>query len=195
MTLRTNLATRPFYNEGTVRVLLLLGALIVAGVTALNVYELVSLTRRDRGLAAEAARAETAARDLRREAASLKTGIDARHVADIAAAAHEANIVIDQRAFSWTALFNQLEAALPGEARLTAVTPSVDDQGQLTVSVTVLSRSVDAIDKFLDALEKSGTFTGLLSQQEAETNDGFLKATVKGRYLPPVAAPAAEATP
>jgi Tfp pilus assembly protein PilN len=191
VSLRTNLATRPFYNEGAVRGLLLLGALVVAVITALNVYELASLTRRDRELAGEAARAESAAQALQRDATKLRTGFDATHVSDTAAAAHEANVVIDQRAFSWTALFNRLEAALPPSARVTAVAPSVDDEGRLTVTVTVLARDVQAIDSFLDALEKTGAFAGLLSQQEAETKDGLVKATVRGAYRPPVdAAPA-----
>lgn len=190
MTLGTNLATRPFYNERAVRALLALAGLAVVGMTAFNAVELLSLTRRDRGLAAKAAAAEARTREFGGEVARLRTGIDARHVADIAAAAHEANLVIDQRAFSWTTVFNQLEAALPPTARVTAVTPDVDDDGRLTVTVVLLSRNVETIDRFLDGLEKTGSFSNLLSQQETETNEGLVKATVKGRYEPVRAAPA-----
>ncbi len=187
MSLRTNLATRPFYNESAVRALVALAALVVVVMTAFNAYELVSLTRRDRELAAQAEAAEARARALRVDAGRLRTGIDAKHVADIAAAAHEANLVIDQRAFSWTVLFNQLEASLPPTARVTSVSPEVDEDGGLAVSVAVLSRNVDAIDHFLDALEKTGSFSNLLAQQESETKEGLVKVTVHGRYEPPAA--------
>ena len=187
MTLRTNLATRPFYNERAVRLLVGLAAVVVVGISALNAWELASLTAKDRSLAAQASAAESRARELRVESGRLRTGIDAKHVADIAAAAHEANLVIDQRAFSWTVLFNQLEDALPSSARVTAVSPEVDDDGRLTVSVGVLSRDVGTVDRFLDALEKTGSFSNLLAQQESETKEGLVKVTVRGRYSPPAA--------
>jgi Tfp pilus assembly protein PilN len=190
MSLRTNLATRPFYNERAVRAIVALAALVVVGMTVFNLSRLVSLTARDRELGAQASAAEARARDLGQQVARLRTGIDARHVDDIAAAAHEANLVIDQRAFSWTDLLNRLEASLPPTARVTAIKPSVDDEGRLTVTVTVLARSVDAIDRFLEALERTGWFSNLLSQQESGTKEGLIKATVEGGYRPPPAVPA-----
>ena len=40
-------------------------------------------------------------------------------------AAQEANALIDQRTFSWTELFNQIEATLPPDVMLTSVRPAV----------------------------------------------------------------------
>lgn len=186
MSARANLATRPFYNERLVRLVLALAALVVLAATVFNISRLVALTSRERALGAQASAAEARTAEMRREASRLRTGIDAAHVAQIAAATHEVNLAIDQRAFSWTALFNQLEAALPADARLTAVKPDVDDQGRLSVTATVVGRSVGAVDRFLDGLEKSGAFHDLLSLQDRETKEGGVEATIKGRYEPPV---------
>ncbi len=188
MSARANLATRPFYNERLVTVILAVVALAVLAATAFNVTRLLSLTSRDRAFGAQASAAEARTAEMRRDASRLRTGIDAAHVAQIAAATHEVNLAIDQRAFSWTALFNQLEAALPADARLTAVKPDVDEQGRLSVTAIVVGRSVGAIDRFLDALEKTGAFHDLLSVQDRETKDGGVEATIKGRYEPLVAA-------
>jgi Tfp pilus assembly protein PilN len=185
MSLGTNLATRPFYNERTVRMLLAISALVLLGLTAFTVTRLASLTGRERALGAEMTTAEAKTRELRRDVARLRSGIDAKHVADISAATHEANLAIDQRAFSWTELFNRLEAALPPNVRLSAVRPVVDDEGRLTVKLTVLGRDVESVDRYLDALEKTGAFHDLLSRREREENkDGLIEAEVEGRYAP-----------
>jgi hypothetical protein len=185
MSLNTNLATRPFYNERAVQALLALAALLVAAVTVFNVAQLYSLTSRDRTLVAAADSAEERTRAMRRDVARTRTGIDAAHVAAVAAAAHEANVAIDQRVFSWTDLFNRLEAALPGNVRLASVKPVIDDQGRLTVTIGVVAKSVSGIDVFLDALEKTDAFRGLLSRQEHETKEGLIEATIEGFYQPP----------
>jgi Tfp pilus assembly protein PilN len=188
MSLGTNLATRPFYNERAVRMLLLVSAVILLGVTAFTVTRLATLTRRDRALGAQTTAAESKTRELKRDVARLRSGIDARHVADISAATHEANLAIDQRAFSWTELFNRLEAALPPNVRLSAVRPVVDEEGRLTVKLTVLGRDVEGVDHYLDALEKTGAFRDLLSRKEREDNkEGLIQADIEGRYTPQVA--------
>ena len=46
MSLRTNLATRPFYNERAVQGAIVVAALLVCTATIVNVWQLGSLTRR-----------------------------------------------------------------------------------------------------------------------------------------------------
>ena len=58
MSLRTNLATRPFYNERAVQVLLVIAAIAVAAITVFNVRQLYALTSKDRALVAAADAAE-----------------------------------------------------------------------------------------------------------------------------------------
>jgi hypothetical protein len=178
MSLRTNLATRPFYNERAVQVLLVVAAVAVAAITVFNARQLYALTSKDRALVAAADTAEDKTRGLNRDIARTRTGIDAAHVADVSAAAHEANVAIGQRVFSWTDLFNRLEAALPGNVRL------VDTVGDV-------SRNLTGIEGFLDALEKTGAFQGLLSRQEHESKEGFVEASVEGIYDPSNAGSAA----
>ena len=64
--LRTNLATRPFYNERAVRFVLGVVALIVLGVTAFNALELLRLTDSQRTLGAHAVVNATPTRTPRR---------------------------------------------------------------------------------------------------------------------------------
>jgi hypothetical protein len=185
MTLRTNLATRPFYNERAVQAVLGLAAALIVVVTLFNMTRVWSLSGRDRRLVAEAGAAEARAQALRADVTRVRSSVDAGHIADIAAQAHEANQAIDRRAFSWTELFNQLEIALPPDVRIAGVVPHTDKNGRLIVLLEVRSRSVEAISQFFDGLEESGAFRNLLSKQEREAPENTIAATLEGIYTPP----------
>ena len=62
--LRTNLATRPFYNEGAVRLVLLGLGLVVVAATLFNVARVIQLSRRDTQLVTQASRDEARATEL-----------------------------------------------------------------------------------------------------------------------------------
>ncbi len=185
MTLRTNLSTRPFYNERAVQAVLGLAAIVVVLVTIFNMTRLWALTAHDRRLVAEAQAAEARIDALRADMARARSSVDAGHIADIAAQAHEANQAIDRRAFSWTELFNELEVALPHDVRIAGVIPRIDRTGQMFVVLEVQARSVEAISQFFDGLEESGAFRNLLSKQERETPENTIAATLEGIYTPP----------
>ena len=117
--LRTNLSTRPFYNIRAVRMALGALALVVAVMTLLNLVQLVSLSRSERTLGARADQAEEQANKLREDARRIRSQIDAKELNQVAAAAQEANAIIDLRTFSWSKLFSEIEATLPENVRLT----------------------------------------------------------------------------
>jgi hypothetical protein len=197
MMLRTNLATRPFYNERLVHWLIGAAAVFVLAFTAFNVSEYLRLSGRQGGLAADAARDEAMARTLTLRAADVRRRIDAKTLARISAQAAEANGIIDARTFSWTALFDDIEATLPPTVMLTTITPSIGPDGA-TVRLTVLGRTVDAIDTFIERLEATTRFENVQPASENVTDDGLFQTLVTGRYLAapsPAVPPAAPAAP
>src|SRR5690349_7347068 len=121
--IRTNLSTRPFYNEGAVRLWLLVLGLIVALATVFNVSQLLRYSRSDTEQAMQASRDEARAAELRAAAAKLRASVDTRQIQAAFAEAREANDLIDRRTFSWTELLNQFEATLPDQVRITSVRP------------------------------------------------------------------------
>jgi hypothetical protein len=185
-----NLSTRPFYNERLVRVVLGLVSLLVLGLTAFNVVQVLRLTSRDAEVRSQADAAEADAARLRSQAQAIRQTINREQLAAVQAAAREANQLIDRRAFSWTDLFNRFEATLPGDVRIASVTPQLDPQGRLLVAVTVVSRRVEELDGFIEALEKTGAFREVLSRQEEAQEDGTLKSVIQGYYRPATVPPA-----
>ena len=180
--LRTNLSTRPFYNDRAVRVALGVVAALTLGLTAYNAYEVWQLRARSSVERQHAEQNEAEARTLGGNARTIRQSLDRTKLDAVQAAAIEANQLIERRAFSWTDLFNRFETTLPTDVRIAAVQPQVDQEGRMLVAVTVVSRNVEDLDAFIDALEKTGAFRGLLSRQEQAEEDGTLRSTIQGFY-------------
>jgi hypothetical protein len=187
--IRTNLSTRPFYNERAVRILLLLVALVAAGVSAFDAVEIVRLRARSADVRSEADAAEREARRLRDQGRAIRQALNREQLDAVQVAAREANQLIDRRAFSWTDLFNRFESTLPANVRIAAVQPQIDDAGRMLVAVTVISRRVEDLDEFIEALEKTGTFRAVLSRQEEAIEDGTLRSIIQGYYSATAPAP------
>ena len=182
--LRTNLSTRPFYNEHLVRVVLTLAAVAAVAATAFNLAEAIDLSRRRAELVERIGRDDQRARQLQREAAAVRSSIAPEELEAVVLAAREANGLIDRRTFSWTALLNHVEETLPADVMLLSISPTIASDG-VTLAMVVRGRSVGEIDRFMDRLEETGAFSGVLSRDEAVDEDGSFRATLVGVYRAP----------
>lgn len=179
--LRTNLATRPFYNERIVHVALALaGAAALAGLAA-GIVRAVEVVRSRAALTTAAEAAERDAAQLAGRASTLRQAIAAGEVESIAEAVAEANRLVDRRTFSWTAFFNVIDRTLPSGVMLTAIRPQHGDDG-VTVAVGVIGRRVADIDAFIELLEATGAFADVLAREEEMLADGTYRARLTGRY-------------
>ena len=182
--LRTNLSTRPFYNVRAVRIVLGFAGLALLGAALFNATRLVSLGMSQESLGARASEAEAEATRLRLEAQGMMAQINAQELEVVASAAREANGIIDQRAFSWTALFERFEATLPADVRITAVQPRQERTGEFVVAIGVEARQAEDLDVFVEALEADAGFHEALAIQTQTDDDGLIEAIVEGVYAP-----------
>jgi Tfp pilus assembly protein PilN len=195
--IHTNLSTRPFYNERSLRTLLLIVAALVVAATSFNVSRVVGYSRSDTRLATQASRDEARAADLRRQAARLRASVDPKQVDFASADARQANELIDRRTFSWTELFNQFETTLPDEVRITSVKPRTDRAHGTVLLISVVARGVDDVSTFMANLEETGVFMNLRPAEERINDRGELESVLETAYVPPTvkAPPAKEARP
>jgi Tfp pilus assembly protein PilN len=177
--IRANLSTRPFYNEGAVRSWMSVVAAVAVAATVFNVSRVLRYSRSDTELATQASRDEARAGEVRAAAAKLRASVNTKEVELASVEARQANDLIDRRTFSWTELFNRLEATLPSDVRITSVRPALDRDRRITLTITVLARSVDDVDEFMENLESTGTFADLLSKEERVTESGQLIAILE----------------
>jgi len=187
--IRTNLSTRPFYNERAVHFWLLVITAVVVLATAFNVTRILRYSRSDTELAAQAGNDEARAADLRQQAARLRATVDPKQVEFASAEARQANDLIDRRTFSWTELLNHLEMTQPDDVRLVAVRPRVDREGRIVLAINVVSKAVESVDTFMQNLEDTGAFANLRPVVETVNDEGLIETTLESDYVPSAAKP------
>ena len=192
--LRTNLSTRPFYNDRAVRTVLGLVGAVAVGLTLFNAYEIIRLRAQNSDARTTIASNDAQARALRDQAQEVRRSIDRSKLTAVQAAADEANALIDRRTFSWTELLNQFQATLPADVRIAGVQPQTDPNGRRMVAITVFSRRIEDLEQFMDALDKTGAFAGVMSRADRPDDAGGLQSEVQAYYAP-AAPPAGQAVP
>jgi Tfp pilus assembly protein PilN len=115
----------------------------------------------------------------------IRRGLNQTELAAVAAAAKEANDLIEQRTFSWTGLFNQLGSTLPENVMLTAVRPDFTEDETL-ISLDIQGKDSDDIDTFWDRLEKTGAFRDIEWSAVNVSEDGLHTIQMKAVYAPAV---------
>ena len=187
--IRTNLSTRPFYNEHIVRLWMIAVAIAVLAATAFNVARIIKYSSSDTRLATQASRDEARAADLRQQAARLRATVDAKQVDFASEDARQANELIDRRTFSWTELFNRFETTLPDDVRITQVRPRIDREHGFLLTIMVVARSVDDVNTFIENLESSGAFVNVRPVDERPDEQGLIMSTLEAVYVPSTGKP------
>ena len=193
--LRTNLSTRPFYNDRAVRAALVALALAGLALTLFNVSEIVRLRTQSSDRRQTIAQNDRQASEMRDKALRIRQSIDREKLNAVQMAAREANVLIDRRAFSWTELLNQFQSTLPPDVRIGSVAPQVDTNGRMLVAMTVYSRRIEDLDGFMDALQNTKAFSEVLSRSDAPQEDGTLHSQVQAYYHAPQGPSAAAPAP
>ena len=190
--IRTNLSTRPFYNERAVHVWALVIALGVAAATIFNVSRVIRYSRSDTQLALQASRDEARAADLHRQAVRLRGSVDPKQVEHASSEARLANDLIDRRTFSWTELFNWFEGTLPDDARIIAVRPKVDRTRGIVLSISVVARTTEDVAQFTERLQDTGAFLNphVVEEHVDEQQQGLLISVLESGYVPAAVKPA-----
>jgi len=179
--LRTNLSTRPFYNERAVHAVVAVLAVLAIALAAWQVTRILALSHEKTELNATILRDKAQAESAARDAAQVRSGLDQKELALVTAAASEANDLIEQRTFSWTELFNQLQATLPEDVMLTSIRPEFKDS-VTTINVDLLGKRTEDIDEFWDHLEKTGAFHDIQWSNVQATDEGFRQIQMKAIY-------------
>ena len=179
--LRTNLSTKPFYNERAVHAAIGAAALIVLALTAINVFRMVTLSRQNTELSSRINRDHAEADALSKMATDHLRKVDKEELQRVVDAAREANALIDQRTFSWTAFFNRIESTLPPDVMLSAVRPLIRD-GITRVTMTVIARRAEDVDEFMEKLEATGAFDEIVPSLQDRTDDGLFRVALESIY-------------
>jgi Tfp pilus assembly protein PilN len=166
-----NFAREPFVNERLPRLIFALAVAAVAGGTIIHG---VLLTRY---LLREQEALDIRVSELRQELSEASAGIAG---AQNALARNRTELGSEQtrflttlfrrKSFSWTGLFNELEKLTPPSVRVTSISPA-EEEGEITVTMTVVGRTLPDVLEMVRALESSSFFATIYPLDEANLGD------------------------
>jgi hypothetical protein len=187
--LRSNLSSRPFYNEPLVSAILALVALVALVLTAFNGYMLYSLSARRSALRAEIARDAAQAQQISRQADAQQRSVQTDTLVHLASSTQEANELIDARTFSWTTFLGYIEKTMPNDVRLVSVMPRLE-RGRMRITMTVIGKRWEDVQSFVEALYGTGAFLDAIAKEtERDDQDASYRSDITAYYLPPGGTP------
>jgi hypothetical protein len=181
--LKSNLSTRPFYNDRLVSTVIAAVAVGVVALTAYNVTEVRSLTSQRSGFATSLDDDAAETHRLGVRTAELTSTGDFAGMKALWNDAREANALIDRRMFSWTAFLSVIEKALPYGARVLEVAPK-PEKNVMHVEVVVVCQTPDDLRALVEAMEKTGVFGDVFPAESSPNDDGTETSLIRAVYLP-----------
>ena len=182
--LRGNLATRPFYNQRLVTLVLLLVAVAALALGAYNVREFMSLSEKRRALNARIEEYRGEADRITAENARQRQTVDLAALRRLSMDTAEANTLIDERTFSWTSFFTLVQEAMPYDVRLQTVTPRIE-KGRILIRLVAFAKSEGELFEFIRRLQATKRFRdGYVSDSQLQDDLTTWVATLQGQYLP-----------
>jgi Tfp pilus assembly protein PilN len=183
---RLNLASKPFRNRALPWTITLI-------ITLFSIFALIFVLRATFQENAQAQSVERDVKGLQSDADTIKRR--AEEVKSILTPEQQrtlkaAHALVDRKRFSWTRLFADLEAAMPGGVRVVRIAvKDVGRQGDREIAIldlTVASKSPAIVTDMISAWEREGIFNGELVSQNLQRGRGETGAEyeMNVRYTP-----------
>jgi type IV pilus assembly protein PilN len=183
--LHLNLASRPYRDYRPVYAAVVVMSLLTAFLMLENVetyYRYIHETRATRAKIA-GVEAETAKERQRGQQVEQRLGqIDLSH---LDAQTKFVNAKLAERAFSWSALLDQLETILTNDVRLEAVSPSFAEDGSVKLALQFESKSSEGLITTINRLNDDDHFENPFpSSESSDPATGIFKFGLTVNYHP-----------
>lgn len=172
MSSKLNLASSPFRNRA-------LPWTVTAVITAASIIALLLIAKSTFQTNAKALATEREVADLQRETTALTKrakAIETALTGDQKKELKYAHALVDRKQFSWSRLFADLEASLPGGVRVTRIlVKEVRMQGDRAVAdldLIVASKNPSTVTDMIQDMESQGVFSPKLIAQNPQRGKG-----------------------
>jgi type IV pilus assembly protein PilN len=179
-----NLASRPYRDYRPVYAAVVVMSLLAAFLMLQNVetyFRYIHETRNTRAKIA-AIEAETA-RERQRESA-VQAQLKGLDLGRLDAQTKFVNAKLQERAFSWSTLLDQLESVLADDVRLISVSPTFEDDGTINLALDLRAKASDGMIRTINRMNADPQFQSPFPSGEAATPEGYA-FDLQVHYLPP----------
>jgi Tfp pilus assembly protein PilN len=186
MTARLNLASKPFRNRALPWTVAIIVALTSFVAILLIARSTIQTNARVVTAQSDVTKLQKDINGLNKRAEAIKTAMTPEQQS----ALKSAHALVNRKKFSWSLLFADLEAALPGGVRVSRIVVNgvgtQDDRTIATLDLTVASKNPTLITQMIEDMERQGTFHAELKTQTLQRGRGESGAEYEMivRYVP-----------
>ena len=178
-----NLAARPYRDYRPVYAAVVVMSLLAAFLMLNNVETYYRYIHETRNTRAKIASVEAEAERERQNAAQVEQRLKSIDLAHLDAQTKFVNAKLAERAFSWSALLDQLETILTDDVRLVSISPSFADDGTISLALSFQSKSAEGMIATLNRMNEDPHFRNPFPSNETATQDGQYQFTLSSDYL------------
>lgn len=197
MKITLNLATRPYADQGPALKRLRIGMLVLVVLLAGLGFALMQIHQKALAMAAESDAADRAIAAIESQEQGYQAQMRQPANARVLKQAEFLNKLFGEKSFSWTAAMEDLERVLPAGVQVTAIEPSRDKEGRITLHLRISGQRERSV-AMLRNMEHSRRFASpRISGENAEntsqnglqpvldTGNGKVSFDVLAEYNPP----------
>lgn len=182
-----NLATRPLLNTRPVWIVTAVATLLAVVLLGANLHLYLRSNEELAGLLERRQELEGRQRELAQGLRADVAALDRVPWGRLSARAEGVNVVLEERAFSWTAMLVDVERVLPYGVRLVTIGPNIGKEG-VTLNLRGVARTRDDLLTLIDNLIADPAFVDPLPRSEDTPESGRsigYAFTLSTDYLPP----------
>jgi type IV pilus assembly protein PilN len=179
-----NLAARPYRDYRPVYAVVVLTSLLTAFLMLNNIDTYYRYIRETKNTRAEIDRIEAQAQRERRKEEAARQRLSGLDLVFLDTKTKFVNEKLAERAFSWSALLDELESVLADDVRLISVAPSFDKDGSIRLSMQFASKSTDGMITTMNRMNRNPRFTKTFPEVESTEESGGIEFVLKTFYLP-----------
>lgn len=179
-----NLASRPYRNYTPVNFVAgtMFGLMMV--LAWFNVDTMLRYNVETKATRAKIAQIEAQTQKEREREQSVQQRLRSLDLARLDAQTKFINAKLAERAFSWSALLDQLESILADDVRLISVTPTFTKEGPIELNMQFESKSSDGMITTLNHMNENAHFRNPFPSTEAALVGGGFQFSITSEYLP-----------
>jgi hypothetical protein len=179
-----NLASRPYRDYRPVYAAVVVMSLLAAFLMLQNVETYVRYTHETRNTRAKIAAIEAETARERQREQSVQAQLKGLDLVRLDAQTKFVNAKLQERAFSWSTLLDQLESVLADDVRLISVSPSFAEDGTIDLALDLRSKAGDGMTRTINRMNADPQFSRPFPSGETATPDGYA-FDLQVEYLPP----------
>lgn len=94
------------------------------------------------------------------------------------------NRQLEQRAFSWSTLLDELESVLVDDVRIISITPGFTETGEIDLALQFQTKTANGMIDTINKMNADPQFRDAFPDTESQIEGGYLFG-LKAKYLPP----------